>query len=199
MRYFLELIYSNKGRGRFLSHLETLSSIQRVIRMAKIPVVYSQGFSPQEKIIMPPPLPVGAIALADPVLIETTRFCEKEELKALENSLPALLHFIGTNQNSVEKNPYYGIARFRVQAALTNNLPPWAQKSANGKFLEFQLSPKAGSFPSLRKALDELGYQSDDNRGGCGAKLEKKEKDNPPQSLEGVARLGIETLWHKNI
>lgn len=50
------------GKGpelKFISHLDTMRLWQRAIRRAGIPIAYSQGFSPHQKVSFGPPLPLG--------------------------------------------------------------------------------------------------------------------------------------------
>lgn len=50
------------GKGpelRFISHLDLMRLWQRAVRRAGLPVAYSQGFTPHQKISFGPPLPLG--------------------------------------------------------------------------------------------------------------------------------------------
>lgn len=51
--------YCKQGMVRFVSHLDWLTILQRALRKSKLPVAYSQGFSPHPKIATSPPLPLG--------------------------------------------------------------------------------------------------------------------------------------------
>ncbi|MCX8030639.1 MAG: TIGR03960 family B12-binding radical SAM protein [Thermodesulfovibrionales bacterium] len=51
--------YCKKDLMRYLSHHELISTILRGLRRAKIPVVYSQGFTPSPLVSFCPPLNVG--------------------------------------------------------------------------------------------------------------------------------------------
>jgi len=56
------------GKGpelRFISHLDTMRLWQRTIRRAGIPVSYSQGFTPHQKVSFGPPLPLGMTSRAE--------------------------------------------------------------------------------------------------------------------------------------
>ena len=48
-----------QGQIRWLSHLDTLSLVERAFRRAKLPVAYSQGFNPHMLISWGPAHPVG--------------------------------------------------------------------------------------------------------------------------------------------
>lgn len=57
--------YSRIGNVSFLGHLEILQVTFRVLRRAKIPTNFSQGFNPSPKISFGPALPVGTESLAE--------------------------------------------------------------------------------------------------------------------------------------
>jgi|YelNatPaOPRAMG01_1025707.scaffolds.fasta_scaffold00062_61 radical SAM family uncharacterized protein/radical SAM-linked protein len=53
------IFYQKSGPARFLSHLDTIRTIDRALRRAKIPVAFSRGFHPKILLSFPPPLAVG--------------------------------------------------------------------------------------------------------------------------------------------
>jgi radical SAM-linked protein len=55
----IRLRFARRGPVRFLSHLEMVSVFLRAIRRARIPVSYSQGFSPSPRVAFSCALPVG--------------------------------------------------------------------------------------------------------------------------------------------
>ena len=56
----LRVRYSISGRLAYLSHLETIRSMERVIRRAGLPFAITEGFNPHMKVAFGPALPVGA-------------------------------------------------------------------------------------------------------------------------------------------
>jgi len=51
--------YAKKGLLRFVSHLDTLRMMHRLLRMSELPIVYTQGYNKHPKIQFGPPLSVG--------------------------------------------------------------------------------------------------------------------------------------------
>jgi radical SAM-linked protein len=51
--------YAKLGRLRFIGHLDTTRLITRAVRMARLPVRYTQGCSPHLEVSFGPPLAVG--------------------------------------------------------------------------------------------------------------------------------------------
>lgn len=58
----LRITYSKDGPARYVAHLDMMRTWERALRRAKLPLAYSQGFSPHARIAMAAPLPVGTIA-----------------------------------------------------------------------------------------------------------------------------------------
>lgn len=51
--------FSKLGKIKYVGHLDTMRLFQRSIRVANLPICYSQGFSPHSLIYFALPLPVG--------------------------------------------------------------------------------------------------------------------------------------------
>lgn len=58
--FLLRVKYAKRGRLAFLSHLETIRSMERIIRRARLPYALSEGFNPHMKVGFGPALPCGA-------------------------------------------------------------------------------------------------------------------------------------------
>ncbi len=59
------LFYRKVGILRFISHLDWMRMLFRLISMLKLDVVYTQGFNPHPKVSLSPPLPLGVLGLAE--------------------------------------------------------------------------------------------------------------------------------------
>ena len=57
--FCLRIRYGETGRLCYLSHLELLRAVERMIRRARLPYAVTQGFSPRIKAAYGPALPVG--------------------------------------------------------------------------------------------------------------------------------------------
>lgn len=88
--YKLRIKYAKKDSLRFLSHLEVIRTLERASRRAKLPLAFTQGFSPHPRISFGPPLSVGISSQTEYAdLILTTEFSLGEALRSLNQSLPA--------------------------------------------------------------------------------------------------------------
>jgi radical SAM-linked protein len=93
--YRLRVRYSIGPELRFLSHLDNIRTIFRAIRRSEIPVAFSEGFNPHQKISFGPPLPVGYSSEAeyyDMVLTEPSR---EEFIRNLSMAMPEFMQITG--------------------------------------------------------------------------------------------------------
>ncbi|MCC3144232.1 TIGR03936 family radical SAM-associated protein [Halanaerobium sp. Z-7514] len=79
----------------YISHLQVMKTIRRIIRRAELPAAFSQGFNPHIKISMGPPLAVGLISYGEYFDLELKEeLVESELIKALNQFSPKDLNFI---------------------------------------------------------------------------------------------------------
>lgn len=93
VRYLIK--YTKESEIKFLSHLDLMRTIQRVIRRAKLPIEYSKGFNPHMSISIAQPLSVGVYSTGeylDAVFIEEVD--EKKILKALNENTVGGVKFL---------------------------------------------------------------------------------------------------------
>lgn len=67
----LTLKYSKTGSACFISHIDLLRHVSRILRRAGISVNYSQGFNPHALVYFSPPLGVGVSSVAEYLSIDT--------------------------------------------------------------------------------------------------------------------------------
>lgn len=108
LRMRLRFEYRKIGLFRFISHLDWLNSLKRAIRRALIPVSYSSGFSPQMKINLGIPLPLGVEGLREYFDLELERTEELiKVMDRLNRELPEELRIL-----RCEVSPKFDIAKF---------------------------------------------------------------------------------------
>ncbi|MBY0449083.1 MAG: TIGR03936 family radical SAM-associated protein [Cyanobacteria bacterium] len=78
----LRLIVEKRGRLRFISHLDWLRMLHRVVSRAKLPVAYSQGFNPKPKIGFSPALSMLMESSGELVDIELTEAPGQDQVHA---------------------------------------------------------------------------------------------------------------------
>ena len=84
------LITFEKGdSARWLGHLDILRTFERAIRRADLPIAFSSGFNPRERISFASALPVGVTGSREPATIELTLPLEPHEIiQRLNEKLP---------------------------------------------------------------------------------------------------------------
>ncbi len=83
----VRLVYEQTGRARWISHLDAMRTLQRVLLRAGVPIRYSEGFNPHALISILMPLSVGAESLCQ---IADIRVREDVNLTALPERLTAV-------------------------------------------------------------------------------------------------------------
>ncbi|MCL2504378.1 MAG: TIGR03936 family radical SAM-associated protein [Coriobacteriia bacterium] len=79
----LRICYEKSGRLRWLSHLETVRAVERIIRRAGLRFALTKGFNPHIKVAFGPALPVGTASLCEYMDVWTTRYDEAGLVLAL--------------------------------------------------------------------------------------------------------------------
>ncbi|WP_460287049.1 TIGR03936 family radical SAM-associated protein [Clostridium sp. CTA-7] len=93
MRYVIK--FTKESSIKFISHLDLMRTIQRVIRRANLPMEYSKGFNPHMALSIAQPLSVGVYSDAeymDIVLVEELE--EKEIIDMLNTKTAAGIKFL---------------------------------------------------------------------------------------------------------
>ena len=72
--------FSKRGPLRFISHLDTVELFKKALRRADIPAAYSLGLTPQVRMSILHPLPVGTESEGEYLNLETAKAFHPEEL-----------------------------------------------------------------------------------------------------------------------
>lgn len=99
MRYVIKF---TKGEEiKFISHLDLMRTIQRVIRRSELPIEYSKGFNPHMSLSIAQPLSVGLYSDGEYLdLVLTEAIKDEEVIERLNNASTTTIKFL--NANSVE-------------------------------------------------------------------------------------------------
>ena len=83
------VVFSKTGMGKYISHLDLLRCFTRSIQRSGLPVVYSQGFNPHQKMTFSLPLPIGVTSGCETVDIQFEDGIDgKEIMEKLNHNLP---------------------------------------------------------------------------------------------------------------
>jgi len=92
----VRLKWSKSEEVRFTSHLDVGRTFERTIRRSGIPIAYSEGFHPHQKVAFGPPLPLGFISDSEYLDIQLTQPYSSAALYRLNQALPPGFEFSET-------------------------------------------------------------------------------------------------------
>ncbi len=91
----LRVRYAKEGRAVYLSHLETLTALQRALRRSGLPIAYTQGENPHPRVALSPALPLGMESLSEYIDVWLERAVSAEAaVRALTETLPPGLRIL---------------------------------------------------------------------------------------------------------
>jgi radical SAM-linked protein len=85
----LRLKFTKDASIRYLSHLDTIALLERMIRRAELPVMFSQGFSPRMKLSVAWPLSVGMSSRGELADVWLEQWIAPDKVVPLLNSVAA--------------------------------------------------------------------------------------------------------------
>lgn len=93
MRYLIK--YTKEGNIKFISHLDLMRTIQKVVKRAELPVQYSKGYHPHMAVAIAQPLGVGVYSSGEYMdLILEEEVVEEEIIDKLNGKTASGIKFI---------------------------------------------------------------------------------------------------------
>jgi len=139
MKYLIT--FEKSESVRWLGHLDILRTFERAIRRAELPIAYTAGFNPREKLAFASALSVGITAEAEPATIELAEPVPAESVVARLNAkLPP-----GIQLRTAEEIPdagsrdllnSYDRAEFRVTCVVENEPDLALSRTAAARLLD---------------------------------------------------------------
>jgi len=126
--------YKKIGRGAYLSHLDTMRTLQRVIGRAKIPVKHSEGFNPHPYLSIALPLSLGYTSeceLMDIVVLDD--ISESEICYRLNAVAPEGLEIIDAYENGTKVGEI-GASAYKITWEYDNGIPDAAKEKIDTLF-----------------------------------------------------------------
>lgn len=109
--------FSKTGMGKYISHLDLLRCFTRAIQRSGLPVVYSQGFNPHQKMTFALPLPIGVTSECETVDIQFEDSAADDEImEKLNCNLPMDIKALSVGE-PVHKAADIVAAEYRMEAA----------------------------------------------------------------------------------
>jgi radical SAM-linked protein len=147
----LRVRFKRGGEVKFVSHLDLIRLWQRAFQRARIPIAYSEGFSPHPKISLAAPLPIGVTSDAELMDIHLAKWVSPHFLNsALSQQLPSGIEILQTysiapNQPSLQSQVRFAeykvtvkmeMGKAEIEAAITDLLStehlPWQHQRDTG-------------------------------------------------------------------
>lgn len=111
------MTFSKTGMGKYISHLDLLRCFTRAIQRSGLPVVYSQGFNPHQKMTFSLPLPIGVTSGCETVDIQFEDGVSDEDIKnRLNENIPIDMRIIKVGE-PVCKASEIAAAEYIISAA----------------------------------------------------------------------------------
>jgi len=100
--YRLRIKFKRGQEVKFISHLDLIRLWQRALHRARIPLAYSEGFSPHPRISLAAPLPIGVTSEAELMDIYCSRLVSPHFfIGAVSQQLPPSLEILQVYQTAL--------------------------------------------------------------------------------------------------
>lgn len=138
----LRVRYEIRGRLAYLSHLETIRSMERVVRRAGLPFAVTEGFSPHMKVAFGPALPVGAGSAGEYLDIRLQSYIDPEhalkrlQLAAPRNLMPLECFYVDVRADAIDVT--YPLSVWKAEFCASGDMQATLEelRRAFGKLLE---------------------------------------------------------------
>lgn len=173
VRYVIK--FTKEANIKFISHLDLMRTLQRVIRRADLPMEYSKGFNPHMAMSIAQPLSVGVYSDAeymDIVLVE--ELDEKEVIEKLNAKTALGIKFLEARKvitkEGEKKLPQamalIDAARFTVKMLCENSKvaeEKLKELEENKEWITIKKSKKGEKEVNLRTMIKEMKYWTNEN------------------------------------
>ena len=163
----LRMAFKKTGMIKFISHLDTIRLFNRAIQRAGVPILWSEGFNPHQKLSIAQPLSVGMESEFEVMDLEVEDGADPEKIKAMLNeALPEGMEIIEATADFDPKSVFERIAktqyRFFFPAAhygSVDELKKMAEDAMNKRKSSFVVErKKARSASSWKKTLKTASF-----------------------------------------
>lgn len=129
-------VYAKCGRARYISHLDFMRSMQRIIKRSKLPVWHTQGFNPHVYLMFPLALPLGTDSRVEIMDFALTQKLDNETVrKQLDEKCPEGIEIISVAQ-PVHKHTDIKNADYEIR--FTSNIGAGECVRRFGEFMQLE-------------------------------------------------------------
>lgn len=172
--------FEKTGDSRFLSHRQTMDTLERVLRAAGMPIRYTEGFNPHIRLSMGPALSLGHEGLAEyfdvdcsaplrPFHIEAANTRLPEGLKLLDftellDGAPSLGKLLAQSRYYLEEDRRWPKDLSGIPGEARQGILSWTKDQNGGVRLEMNIRESDGPRGSLRRLFAALGISPEEAR-----------------------------------
>lgn len=159
-------VYAKYGRAKYISHLDFMRSMQRIIKRSKLPVWHTQGFNPHVYIMFPLALPLGTDSRVEIMDFALTQNLPNEQVKKqLGEKCPEGIEIISISQpvhkHTEIKSADYEIS-FKPSVPAGECLEKWNEFMALEKIeIEKRTKKKTVNLVDIKPHITVLDVQTD--------------------------------------
>ncbi len=117
----LRVKYAKKNKARFIGHIDCMEIFKRALRMAGVPVAYTQGFNKHERLITSTALPLGYESLCEFIDVDLYEHCSEKMLSTLGNYFPEGFEIISAYHHTHTTVALQSIALARYRVLFSDN------------------------------------------------------------------------------
>lgn len=148
------IAYEKLGIARFTSHLDLVRIFDRAIRVAKIPIAYTQGFNRHAKIAYGPPLSLGATSRAEYFDLDLAQPCPWEAIAAMNEVLPEGIRILeGRPFSKSVESIMAAITRAEYRVTLTQYLMDLLSRGENVHVVRQEMERNVAAFSAAGEWL----------------------------------------------
>lgn len=146
----LRVVFAKGPESRFISHLDLMRAWERVLRRARVPVAYSQGYNPRPKLALAAPLPVGFTGGAELMDLFLSRYVSPFSFSTkLKSQLPLGLSVVGVEE------VYLGLPSLQSQVRFSEYRITLSSRATS----PYQLGETLQTFLSAKELVHERRRQ----------------------------------------
>lgn len=162
------LTFSKTGYAKYVSHLDLMRMFQRAFKRAELPISYSQGFNPHQKMSIGFPLPLGVTGTHEYMDIELDENLSFEELTdRLNAALPPDFKIISAMTPQM-KASLLKWASYSVEIFLTEGILNLKEKAdavfAMPEIVVEKKTKKGVSETDIKPAIKSVKIHTPDNK-----------------------------------
>ncbi|KAF2956070.1 TIGR03936 family radical SAM-associated protein [Marinitoga sp. 38H-ov] len=151
MKYLLK--FKKYGKSMYISHNDTLEEIERIIRRAKVPIEYTQGFHSKIKLSISQAVPLGYINRALFIILNTYK---EYDFSKFNNFVSEGFKLIEYKQ--IDENYKFNIKYYKFKVYISKNLfEIFNSFNMSENFIDF-------SYENNRKDIYVLKYKQEYNK-----------------------------------